>query len=247
MKYLLRTLILILLIDPLHSMAQDLDKILKLNAKASGGADKWAKIENVRIKLEISEPEYTVQGLYVATRDGNMRMDISFGGGPRLFSEGLYNGEAWKWSPLDEYQAEDKAAADALRHGIELPGRFFTLQDMAGRGAKVTLEGEVTDGDRQQWQLRVTLPDGYSRDYFIDQKSHLVVRERDHRAFHPDVDPTEIDIDTRFQGEHWIDDVLRFDRSDNTNAETGQWLGTTKVESIEHNVDIAEGYFKPGP
>ena len=173
-------------------------------------------------------------------------MDISAGGGLRLFAEGLYNNEAWKWSPLDDYQPEGKTAADALRHGIEMPGHFFILQDMAGRGAEVTLQGEVADGDHRQWQVRVTLPDGYSRDYFVDQQSHLVVRERDHRAFHPDADATEIDVDTRFQDQRRVDDVLRFDRSDNTNAETGEWLGTTKVESVEHNIDIPEGYFEPG-
>jgi len=36
-----------------------------------------------------------------------------------------------------------------------------------------------------------------------------------------------------------------FTRSDNSNADTGEWLGTTLVRSVEHNIEVANDYFQP--
>jgi len=70
------------------------------------------------------------------------------------------------------------------------------------------------------------------------------VRERDYRAFHPAIDATRETVETRFEGGLWVDGVLRSTRSENINAETGEWLGTTLVRSVEQNIDIKEGYFQ---
>jgi hypothetical protein len=42
-----------------------------------------------------------------------------------------------------------------------------------------------------------------------------------------------------------VDGVLRFTRSDNSNADNGNWLGTTLVRSVEHNIDVGDEYFLP--
>jgi hypothetical protein len=42
----------------------------------------------------------------------------------------------------------------------------------------------------------------------------------------------------------WVDGVLQYTRSENTNAETGEWLGTTTVRSVEHNIDVGDEYFQ---
>jgi hypothetical protein len=42
----------------------------------------------------------------------------------------------------------------------------------------------------------------------------------------------------------WVDGVLQYTSSENTNAETGEWLGTTTVRSVEHNIDVGDEYFQ---
>ena len=233
-----------LLLTSVNLIAQDLDTILELNTAAHGGADNFSRIENVRFLLTINEPGFEVSGTYVATRQGSMRIDI-VADGQRVFSEGLHQGQAWQWTPGSGFEDQAGEAAAALRHGIDTPGRFFTMEQVRKRGATITLEGAVPVGDPQQWQLRIVLPDGFSRDYFIDQASGRTVRERDYRAFHPALDATRETVETRYEGEMWMDGVLRFTRSENINADTGDWLGTSSVRSVEHNIDIAEGYFQP--
>jgi hypothetical protein len=233
-----------LLLASFNGAAQDLDAILEQNTIAHGGADNFSRVENVRFLLTISEPGFEVAGTYVATREGSMRIDIE-ADGQRVFSEGLHQGKAWQWTPGGGFEDQDEAAAAALRHGIDSPGRFFSMEQVRERGATITFEGAVAEGEKQQWQLRLVLPDGFSRDYFIDQESGRIVRERDFRAFHPAIDATRETVETRFEGEKWVDGVLRSTRSENRNAETGEWLGTTQVRSVEHNIVIEEGYFLP--
>ena len=105
-----------------------------------------------------------------------MRIDIE-NDGQRVYSEGLQDGQAWQWTPGDGVTVQDVQAAAALRHGIDLPGRFLTLLEAREQGAALTLLGKVSFQDRRQWKLRLTLPDGFSRDYFIDSKSARVVRD----------------------------------------------------------------------
>ena len=233
-----------LLMMTFNCIAQDLDSILELNAVAHGGADSFSRVENVRYLLTIKEPGFEVSGTYVATRQGSMRIDIE-ADGQRVFSEGLHQEQAWQWSPGSGFEDQGESAAAALSHGIEFPGRFFNMGQVRERGASITLEGVVTEGNQPQWQLRVVLPDGFSRDYFIDQETGRTMRERDYRAFHPAIDATRETVETQFEGELWVDGVLRFTRSKNINTETGEWLGTTSVRSVEHNIEIAEDYFQP--
>lgn len=230
----------------------DLATILADNAEAHGG-DAYADIQSVRHRLLIKEPTFQVEATYTAARDGRMRIDI-YSGGNRVFSEGL-NGECgWAWQPGgpesgDEPQVEPCVGPEetaALRHGTQMPGHFFTLEDVRDHGANVELIGEEKADSGAQWQLRVTLPDGFERDYFIDQESKLIVKARDQRAFHPGIDPTEITVESRYSEPRTIDGVLRYMKQENVNATTGEWLGTTTVLTIEHNVEIPEGIFEPG-
>ena len=231
----------------LGAVASDLDTILEKNTQAHGGAAAHAAIESVRHHLSIKEPTFEVQGVYVATRDGRMRIDVH-AGGERVFAEGLNETCAWEWTPG---QPEEEGApcvgeteTTALRNGIELPGHFFTLEDVRRRGANVELIGEVEYDGASEWQVRVTLPAGSVRDYFIDTETWRLTRSRDRRAFHPGIDPTEVTIETRYFEPEMIDGVLRFRRQENTNIDTGDWLGTTRVDSIEYNIMIPEGFFE---
>ncbi len=218
--------------------AQDLDSILALNATAQGG-DRLEQITSVRHHLSIKEPGFEVAGTYVASRAGSMRIDIE-ADGKHVFSEGLDAKGAWEWSPEGGVGAQSEAGAAALLHGIEMPGHFYTLQAVRDRGAGVTLAGAVTEAERSEWQIHVVMADGFERDYFIDQSTHRLTRQRDHRAFHPDVDPTPVTVETRFEDPQWIDGVLVFMREEQANLDSGEWLGTTRVQSVEFNIPNVE-------
>lgn len=236
-------LFLALCLVPSTVIASDLEQLLARNETAVGGGENWARIKNVRVQLTIEEPDSRLEATYVATRTGDMRIDIMVAD-QKVFSEGLDNGKAWQWTPLDGVKPQNQQSTAALRHGIEFPGRFFTLMDLYRDGTTVTLEGQVLEDSGAQWRVRVTLADQFSRDYFIDDKTALVVRQHDRRAFHPAAGPQAVLIETRKEDPEWLNGTLYYRTSKNTNLQTGDWLATTRVHSLEHNVEIPQGYFQ---
>lgn len=241
-------LMLPLLLAGPHARATDLDTILERNSAAHGGVA-YALIQSARVELLISEPTFDVRGTYLATRDGLMRMDI-YAGARRVYAEGISTECAWTWS-VNPRAGESNGCVDgekaaALRHSLELPGLFYTLNDVRDRGATVELVGSVGTASGPEWQVRVTLDDGFTQDYFIDQATNQVTRTRDFRAVGPANGAAEVLIETRFESPVWIDRVLRFERQVNVNVNTGEELGTTTVLELEFNPDISAEILQQG-
>ena len=98
--------------------APDLERLIARHVEARGGA---AAIEAVRTfdsEIRIVEPTFEVDGTYVATREGRMRVDIRMDG-ERVFTEALDRERAWSWTPDGGVRDGSAAGAAALRHGIE--------------------------------------------------------------------------------------------------------------------------------
>jgi hypothetical protein len=223
--------------------ADSLDDLLACYTEAVGGPAAFEAIHNLRVELDIREPTFEVSGTYLASRDGRMRIDIE-AGGRRVFAEGLVDGRAWQWNPEGGVLESNAAGAAALRNGIESPGRFWTLGQLQERGLAVELLEPGPLARPAEWQLRLLRDDGSVIDYFLDRATCLPTREVSRRAFHPDVDASEVSIETSFSEPEPIDGVVRFRRSDSRNLDTGEWLGTTLVRSVEHNVGLPDSLFE---
>jgi len=220
----------------------DLDGVQGCHALALGGAAAFEPIDNLRIELDIAEPGFEVRGTYVASRDGRMRIDI-FASEQRVFAEGLDGTRAWQWTPSRGVTEPNAEGAATLRNGVEAPGRFWTLEQLRERGLQVELVDAAPRALDNELQLRLTRADGSVLHYFLDRESCRPTREVSRRAFHPDVDPTEVQVETIFSEPFTVDGVLRFRRTEQRNLDNGEWLGTTVVRSVEQNVELPEGYF----
>lgn len=246
--HILAACLLPILLSALSATASDIDTILARNAEAHGGAA-YRRIDAIRVELLISEPTFEVRGTYLATREGLMRIDV-YAGDQRVFAEGVSESCPWSWNPRqpagEPGGCVSEADASLMRHGIELPGQFFTLEEVRDRGASVQLIGSVGSESGPEWQLRVALEDGFTQDYFIDQVSYLITRSRDFRAFDASLEATESLIETRFEAPEWVEGVLRFGRQVNVNVNTGEPLGTTTVLDLEFNPEVSAGQFESG-
>lgn len=212
-----------------------LETILACNAEAQG-AGALAGLDAVRYRLEITEPGFTVNGHYRATRDGRVRIDIR-ADGERVFAEGIDGeGEAWTWQRGDsEARPASPEGHDALRHGVQQPGHFHALSHMAGNGHAVTLAGfEERDGTTHAI-VELRLSDGFRQWYGVSGATCLVERNRSFRAFHPDQDPDATWIETRYSDFREVDGVRRAFSSEHVDLATGEVIGTVRV--LEYRPD----------
>lgn len=222
----------------------DLDAIVARHVEARGGKASIEAILTYESDIRIVEPTFEVEGVYVATRDGSMRVDI-LADGRRVFTEALDRGRAWSWSPDDGVRDGSAAGAMALRHGIELPFKLFGLHEVRERGHRLEFVGrEVVDGTNYD-VLRLTLDDGFESLYFLNPATGLVERDRQRRALHVDVDPTPEWIETSYEDYRPVGGVLFPHRQVERQLATGKVLATVTVREIRINPPLGPGRFSP--
>ena len=71
-----------------------LDELVARHTAARGGAAAIEAVKAVEIEVQIEEPTYKANGIYVATREGRMRIVVSIDGKP-VYSEGLDGAGSW--------------------------------------------------------------------------------------------------------------------------------------------------------
>jgi hypothetical protein len=222
----------------------DLESMVAQHVAARGGAAAIESVGTFECDLHIVEPTFEVDGNYVATRDGRMRVDISLDG-KRVFTEALDRRGAWSWSPDEGVKEGSAAAAAALRHGIEFPLKLFGLHEMKSRGHRLEPEGRETVEGTDYHVMRLTLDDGFEVRYYLNPDTWLIERERTRKAMHVDVDPTPQWIETTYSDFRPVGGVLFPHRQVERELATGKLLSTGTIREIRINAPLAAARFSP--
>jgi hypothetical protein len=211
------------------------DEILARHIAALGGADAIEAIQNIHIRPEVTEPGFSVQGDYRATRDGVMRVDI-YADGDRVFAEGIdFQGGWQQQGDGAEITEISEAGYAALARGIEF--NLFGLHDLAGRGHSADIYGRETVDSVDYYIIHVTMVDGFERYFYISPANWLVERTREVSALHPDLDPEERAAETLHYNHQRHCDVLMATETRKIDLLNGEQTQHTQVQSIECNVD----------
>ncbi|MDF2176902.1 hypothetical protein P2G88_01375 [Aliiglaciecola sp. CAU 1673] len=86
-----RCLTLLSLLTAPALSADALQQVLETHQSSLGEVTAWQATQNISLKLSIKEPGFEVEGIYRASKDGKMRIDI-FSEGKPVFTE-AYNGK----------------------------------------------------------------------------------------------------------------------------------------------------------
>jgi hypothetical protein len=211
------------------------DEVIGRHTAAVGGRAALEAVHAVSFRLHITEPHSAVDAAYVADRQGRMRIDVS-AGGERVYSEGYDGRAAWAWHHGATHgEPETAAAAAALRHGVQLPGKVFGLHELRGRGIAIDLVGREAVAGSDYFVLRLTFPDGFATHLYVNAVTFLIERQRDHRALHPDLDPRATWIETQYSDFRTVGGTLHAFRDRQVDLRTGDVLSTTDVRALEVN------------
>ncbi|QLC25517.1 hypothetical protein HFP57_11135 [Parasphingopyxis algicola] len=211
------------------------DEVIARHVEAIGGAEAVQALENIRIRPEVVEPDFTVLGDYRATREGRMRVDV-YAGGERVFSEGIDGDGGWQQAGAGaEFTETTPIARQALAHGVEF--NLFGLHDLAVRGHRASLFGREEIDGVDYYVIHVAMEDGFERYFFINPGTWLIERYREVSALHPDIDAEARPAET-IQGNFQEScGVLRATETRKVDRETGQEIQRTRTLSVECNVD----------
>jgi hypothetical protein len=168
-----------------------LDELLSLNAKARGGKARFEALRALRLELQLEEATFEVKGIYVATKDGYMRVDI-YSGDRRVFTEALGPQGGWQWREGDgEVSRLTDVAEGALRRG--LVSNLYASYQWPEQGYRLSLveERKEESGSAPAPVLIAEESDGFTRQLRIDPSTHRVDRAYETSALHPDLDPAK--------------------------------------------------------
>lgn len=172
------------------------ERVISRTTKAVGGETALRRLQNLFLRAEWSEGGANFAGVYRATRDGLMRIDV-YVDGKRVFSEGIDAGGAWEQPGADQPIKDVGAAARAaLTHGVEY--RFNGIWFARERGNQVIPVGRETVDGIDYYVVKLAFQDGFETLFYVNPGTWLIERQRDHRAYHPSSDPKKITVENVF-------------------------------------------------
>jgi len=219
-----------------------LETVIEQHTAARGGAEAIENVHSIRVSLDIVEPEFTVRGEYVATRNGHARVDI-YADGERVFTEALTTVGGWQLRQGETVAADlSEDGRQALLRG--LIGNLYGLHELPALGYRLSLAGQVPVDNSEYWAIDQLAPDGQSKRLYIDMQTMLVACERETSALHPDIDAERSDQITFIDDYAETGGVLFPGRTVKRDIATGEILQTIVVVDRQINVPIDAAFFE---
>jgi hypothetical protein len=221
-----------------------LEELIARNTEAMGGREALAALQAAAVDLHIVDPGFAVDGIYRIARPGKMRIDIK-ADGRHVYTEGFDGKRGWQWKGAGTATVEESPKATAsLRHGVELPGHLFDLDEVRARGHRLKLVGRQKLDETDYYVIRLTMDDGYTTDLYLDPTSWLITRRRHEGALHVDIDPTPTTIEQRMSDFRKVSGVTFSFANTEVDLKTGKVLETTTVRAVTVNPPIDPGIFE---
>ena len=215
---------------------ETVDHIIRQNVEAAVGQAAIEAVRNVSMKLHIAEAKSAYDAVYVADREGRMRIDV-YVGSERVYTEAYDGHEAWSLAQgSTKGETEDAVASATLQRGVLLPGKVFGLHELRQHGGQIDLGGrEMVDGINY-FVLKFTLPpDGFVTHAYVNPNTFLIERMRDIRAIHPGLDPATKWLEIHYTDFRKVDGVVRAFKDEQIDLRTGTVLQTTVLQSVQVN------------
>jgi hypothetical protein len=232
----------LLFLNEIRGAELALDEVIAKNTEAMGGKEKIESVRAVEVSLHIKDPGFEVDAIYRAARPGQMRIDI-LASGKQVYMERFDGERGWQWQGGNDEKEEGAVPTAALRHGVELPGNLFGLHEMQQRGHRLELAGREKIEGSDYFAVQVTFADAYQSLLLIDPNTWRITRRRDHRALHPDVDPTPTTIEVRKSDWRQVDGVWFAFAGEDVDLQTGKVLETTTVKEVKVNPPVDPAIF----
>jgi hypothetical protein len=229
---------------PKPALEPPIEELIERNTAAMGGALAIAKVERIEVGLHVVEPTFAVDGVYLADRQGRMRIDVR-DGDKRVYTEAFDGKEGWQQGPDGSpVKSSGPKGSAALWHGTQFPGQILGLNEMAAHGHRVELTGREEIEEVSYYVLRLTLSDGFETYRYLNPKTWRIDRGRDVRALHPDLNPTEKWLENRWTDYREVAGTFRSFQSSQWDLSTGKQLQTTTIRDFKINPEIDPRVFE---
>jgi hypothetical protein len=210
------------------------DEIIAHYYRAIGGHDRLEQVVTRHMWGTYSEGTLNANTDIAWKRPSLRRVNVHAPGFD--YSEG-FDGKTWEYNFQKRQLVVDTgAAADAGRRGAEFDESFV---DHASKGNKIEALGAESFANRPAHRIRVTLTDGWAKEYVFDDSTGLIVALRKAMPLHA----TGPSIASITSYENWRPEggVLQPHRFAEHDVLSGRLMNTLQWDSIRTNVRLTAG------
>jgi hypothetical protein len=216
-----------------------LDQIIARHTKARGGRAALDAISGEYVDQDITENGSTVNAHYLCDKQPAFRIDI-YDKGKHTFCEGLDAKGPWIWRQADA--AARDGVADGARSAIQgIQFNLYGLHAFPGLGNRLSLEGRQTIAGTNYYVIGVNMRGSYQTYLYLDPKSFLVMRRRDDRAPHPDLNAAKKSLETQYFDYRPVSGVMVAHTQHQLDLASGAVTQTITSHKIVYNPLIPPG------
>lgn len=229
MKKSLKIIICCLTMFLFHGIqAQTADEIVGKHFQAMGGSEKWAQLKTMS-----SKTKFTVQGMDIVSSmqlvvNKSLKVEVEVMGNKIVTA--IDEGKAWAIRPAmmggtgaPEDLPEDQAKA--IKAQLNPMGSLFKAKS---DGSKIELQGKENLDGAEVYVLRVTTPEGNSKDLYVSANTYFILKEKSK----VNVNGQMVDVDSKMSNYKMIDGLAIPHAVESFNPMLGasMLIETTEVE-----------------
>lgn len=154
--------------------AQTADEVIEKYITEIGGADKWSKVQSIKIEGQIEvqgiQIPFTMQGLQLK----GMRVDAEFQGNKIIDITTPTKG--WAQNPLSGKATLGPISEDELKQKLDDLDIQDPFVDYKAKGSVIESLGKDEEDGNEYFKIKMTTKNGNEKTYFFDTKTNLVYK-----------------------------------------------------------------------
>lgn len=158
----------------MSAKAQTADEVIAKYITAIGGADKWTKVQSLKVEGQIEVQGVTIPFTIQAVQMKGMRIDAEFQGNKII---DIVNPEkGWSQNPLAGKASLDPISADELKTKLDDLDIQDAFIDYKAKGSSVEFLGKDEEDGNEYFKIKLTTKNNNEKTYFFDTKTSLIYK-----------------------------------------------------------------------
>ncbi|TAH07983.1 MAG: hypothetical protein EAZ12_08130 [Sphingobacteriia bacterium] len=154
--------------------AQTADEVIAKYITAIGGADKWSKVQSIKVEGQIEVQGIQIPFTMQAIQMKGARVDAEFQGNKIIDITTPTKG--WSQNPFGGKATLSPISDDELKQKLDDLDIQDAFIDYKAKGSTVEFLGKDEEDGNEYFKIKMTSKNGNDKTYFIDTKTYLVYK-----------------------------------------------------------------------
>lgn len=155
--------------------AQTADEVINKYVAAIGGAEKWSKIQSLKVEGQIEVQGLAIPFTMQALHMKGMRVDAEFQG--NIIIDITTPTKGWSQNPLMGKTSLEAITADELKSKLDeldVQDEFVNYKE---KGSTVEFLGKEEEEGTSYYKVKLTTKNGNEKTYYFDLTTNLIYKE----------------------------------------------------------------------